>query len=167
VSTSQQNQNKTLGWTALLVFVMSVVSFFVLVQPPSHLPETAAAKQSARLRQPASISEVEESIKTNEKNQAIDVPVPCHGENTIDLPATVSQVRLIGTLCLAIKGSADIQTSEIRNELNGFSATTFYPKARAYTTDYITIASGDNHIKIVHQLGKFGREAREFIVHRE
>jgi hypothetical protein len=165
--TAKQNQNKMIGWTTALVVLMSVVSFFVLVQPPAHLPSVAQAKSAARLRQPASIADVQETVKTNEKNQAIDVPVPCEGDASIQLPATVSQVRLMGTLCLPGQAPIEILSSEIRNELNGFSATTFYPKARSFTTDYITIASGENHIKIVHQLGKKGREAREFVVRRD
>lgn len=164
-ATATTNQKQMIFWTGAIVFLMSVISFFVLVQPPAHLQASIPPHALSSLRQPASLTEVEGSIQANAKNQAIDVSVPCEGESTIDLPSTVSQVRLMGSACHA-KNAGEFVSSEIRNEANGFSATVFYPKAKTYSTDYMTLSSGTNRIKIVHQLSKGGREAREFVVQR-
>lgn len=161
--------------TAVLVGGAGVVAS--VLTPPSSVVarqqtvDRAALVQTAG-RSPASAEPQFSSLTLDDKGtQAVDFALPCEGAES-RFSKNVVQVRLTGELCDVKSnrsGRADkreIASSEIRNMTNGFSATVFYPKASSFTTDYMTLAPGQNHIKILHILKAGTRLERDFVIER-
>jgi hypothetical protein len=158
-------------WTLIAVFVTGVGVFASVLQPPSTITKRHAVTQETKVelsddstRAPASISPQFSALTIDDKgSQAIDFTLPCEGGGRFS--KNVLQVRLSGSLCT--KKKEIIETSEIRNVTNGFSATVF-PGAQqdTFTTDYITLANGENHIRIQHILKSGGKVERDFVIIR-
>lgn len=162
-------------WTLIAVVLVGIGVFASVLQPPSTISRARATKQetvvavehtdSAEGRAPASAAPQFSALSIDDKgSQAIDFSVPCETSNG-RFSNNVVQVRLTGSLCGKIKGA--IESSEIRNVTNGFSATVFPgEKADSFTTDYITLATGENHIRIQHFLKSGEKVERDFTIRR-
>lgn len=167
-------------WTLLAVFVTGGGVFASVLQPPSTIVRHAAAQHETKIelststndvdvngnaqRAPANVSPQFSALAIDDKgSQAIDFTLPCDGGGRFS--KNVLQVRLSGNLCT--KKKEIIEASEIRNMTNGFSATVF-PGAQhdTFTTDYITLANGENHIRIQHILKSGGKVERDFVIDR-
>lgn len=102
--------------------------------------------------------------------QVVDLILPCQtkGQTTLSeaspLGANVQQVRLTGSPC---QPGQTLESTEIRNDTNGFSATVFPTGPRTFTTDYITLSPGPNKIRILHVFAKGAREEREWTIVRQ
>ena len=176
-------QFQMMVWTFVAVFLGGGAVVFSLMTPPSSMTEQVFAARNKDVprgalvesadRSPASVQlEFSSRPIDDAGQQALDFILPCEGNSKF--AKNVVQVRLSGELC-ALKpvGKAraklpkrDIASTEIRNEANGFSATVFYPKANAFTTDYMTLSPGTNRIRILHILKQGGRDEREYTIER-
>jgi hypothetical protein len=169
-------------WTLVAVVMMGVGVFVSLIQPPQSIALLRAKQQSeaksetkievAGDRQPASNDPQFSALDIDDKGtQAVDFNIPCEGNGRFS--RNVAQVRLTGKICgkshsrLNDELENAIESSEIRNVTNGFSATVFYPKTNAFTTDYITLASGKNLIRIQHILKSGAKVRRDFVIERQ
>jgi hypothetical protein len=178
-----------IAWTLAAVLIGGAGVFASVVSPPKSVALLQAKNRvktkievdesavdtadTTGARSPASAAPQFSALAIDDKGtQAIDFTLPCDGNGRFS--PNVVQVRLTGKLCekAGFKGdltaNGEIETSEIRNITNGFSATVFYPgsKANAFTTDYITLASGDNHIRIQHILKSGAKVQRDFMIER-
>ena len=164
------SQLQMILWTLVAVILTGAGVFASLIQPPQSIVAMRTKQQSetkidvAGDRQPASVQPQFSALDIDDKGtQAVDFNMPCEGSGRFS--RNVAQVRLTGTSC--DKSKSPIETSEIRNVTNGFSATVFYPKATAFTTDYITLASGKNLIRIQHILKSGAKVQRDFTIDRQ
>ena len=161
-----------IAWTTVMVTGLGSLAMAFMLQPPKPLREAKKAPLTPNAlivhdaRSPAS---VEESAKVAPLTldalnhfQAVDLTLPCKGVMRTHFKNSVMQVRLIGQPCRPGR----TVSSEILNTANSFSATVFYPNDRTFTTDYITLRTGTNRIRIVHQMDK-GNEEREYIIERD
>ena len=141
----------------------SNISLVEVEADPSAIPASPNAE-----RAPASAGPLFSALTIDDKGtQAVDFSLPCQGNGRF--AKSVVQVRLTGTTCDS-KGKPtqnEIASSEIRNTTNGFSATVFYPKSGSFTTDYMTLASGENHIRILHILKTGARFERDLVIERQ
>lgn len=167
-------------WTMGLVVVLGALIAVLMMQPPTGAlesrPQPVASIDLRRERVPAS-SSPSSSTPTHKTSapkprglaQAVEVRLPClrgkpsAPQKTI-FEANVKQVRLSGEACAT--GRA-IASTEIRNETNGFSATVFAPTDRTFTSDYISLTSGTNRLRIVQIDKKGNREEHELIIDRQ
>ncbi len=157
-------------WTLIAVVVAGVGVFASVLQPPSTIKQARVARQETKIehidsREPASVQGPQYSATTidDRGSQAIDFTIPCEGNSRFS--KNVLQVRLSGSLCL--KKKEQIASSEIRNMTNGFGATVFPTgKQDTFTTDYITLANGENRIRIQHILKSGGKVERDFVIER-
>ena len=161
-------------WTLIAVILTGVGVFASVLQPPSTIKRNQAqinqahetkieiSQQKADDRAPAS-AQFSSTAVDEKGSQALDFTLPCEGNGRFS--KNVIQVRLTGTICG--KKKAVIESSEIRNMTNGFSATVF-PSAKqdTFTTDYITLAQGENHIRILHFLKSGEKVERDFGIQR-
>lgn len=174
-------------WTAFAVFIAGGGVVASVLTPPStvghikaHAPQTNMALVEVEAdalapidspvadRAPASAEPLFSALTIDDKGtQAVDFSLPCQGNGRF--AKTVVQVRLSGTACDTHGKPTrnEIESSEIRNTTNGFSATVFYPKSGSFTTDYMTLASGENHIRILHILKTGGRLERDLVIERQ
>ena len=181
-------QYQMILWTFALVFTLGAISFLVLVQPPQSLAAayaSASKLKAGATRVPASLgtnlvgaftTTTPETISANDKNQAMDLEINCAGNQLKEVSEKISQVRILGSACSKVHDA--FATSEILNEANGFTATVFFREAgngpdqsrnsklSQFSTDYITLAAGENKIRILHTFKKGTREIREYIVRR-
>jgi hypothetical protein len=162
-----------IGLTLLAVFTVGSGVVMTVLQPPASIAKARLQRSSdtamvqAADRSPASAEPQFSTLALDDKGtQAIDFTLPC--EDKTRFAKNIVQVRLIGSLCAENPRAAkqEIETSEIRNMTNGFSATVFYPKSSSFTTDYMTLAPGTNHIKISHILKAGARVDRDFTIDR-
>lgn len=141
--------NRTQAKLFLLKFSLAVAAgLFVLVcvsildTRPSESP---AVVPEALLRVPASLPRL-----LGEKKPAIQYPSfevwqpECLAANSMFQPiATVSPwLRISTSTC----DSADIETSELRNESNQFEATIFSRSSFQFTSDFIPLVPGENKL---------------------
>ena len=187
-------QRQMIVWTLILIVALGAVIGALMLQPPAperkhaHSPAFARAQKrwlaKERQRAIAQIKDVEtrEPASTIPKEtlaslaspaigerllDAVDVRFKCLEDNTTRVGKDVAQIRLSGSYCEKSQIEGEIISTEIRNDRNGFSATVFKSSSRSFTTDYISLASGDNKIRIVHLLKGGGKEEYEFLAHRE
>ena len=161
-----------IAWTTVMVTGLGSIAMAFMLQPPKPLrgtpkvPLTPAALIVEDTRAPASVGENAKvaplGLDALNQFQAVDLTLPCKGVMRTHFKNSVTQVRLIGQTCR----TGRTVSSEILNTANSFSATVFYPTERTFTTDYITLRVGTNHIRIVHQMDK-GSEEREYIIERD
>lgn len=168
-------------WTLIAVVLGAVGVFASLMQPPQAVVALRLKEQTqtkidvAGDREPASTDPHYSTLDIDDKGtQAVDFNIPCEGSGRFS--HNVVQVRLTGTICKKSRQPASatknarqnaIESSEIRNITNGFSATVFYPKSDAFTTDYITLANGKNLIRIQHVLKSGAKVQRDFVIERQ
>ena len=156
-------------WTLIAVLITGVGVFASVLQPPSTIDRKRVVAHETKVelsaeRSPSSVTPTYSALAIDDKgSQAIDFTLPCEGGGRFS--KNVIQVRLSGRLCT--KKKEMIETSEIRNVTNGFSATVFPGTQRdSFTTDYITLSSGENHIRIQHILKSGGKIDRDFVIVR-
>lgn len=172
-------QLQMIVWTLVAVVLTGAGVFASLLQPPSTVNRKRLARNETKIevarvdsREPASVGPQFSALAIDDKgSQAIDFTLPCDGNGRFS--KNVVQVRLSGGLCLKANAKTGanaqdvIEASEIRNVTNGFSATVFPgPKRDTFTTDYITLANGENHIRIQHILKSGGKIERDFVIER-
>lgn len=156
--------------TLTAVVLTGFTSTYFLLQPPRSLIGQAKIEAAASSpRDPASvIAPIEHPIGFGTTApraipKAVDLDLACDTSKLV-YDNSVAQIRLTGAPCSDAK--AVFVSSEIRNEANGFSATVFHPTGSTFTTDYISLSPGLNHIRVLHQFVKGAREEREYIIER-
>lgn len=142
-------QRQMILWTlGLVVLVGGGVGYSVL-QPPSSLARKAKKTQPTRV--PASIpslaAEVPNHILVDPGAHVSDFNVECDEAAESTFAETIQQVRLRGKTCSPSK-KAKLTSTQIRNQTNGFIATVFTSDESKFTTDYINLKPGENHITI-------------------
>ena len=189
-------QRQMIVWTSALVLGLGVLTVHSMLLPPVSIANAKAKAPSVEplnqtknqaptnsdeaSRNPASLlpdSPAYAAISLDEKNtaQAVDLTLPCPSQASRaskqpdpnmnkTFTAAVKQIRLSGQDC---GPQRNIASTEILNEANGFSATVFHPDDKTFTTDYISLAPGQNRIRIL-QISKEGhREETTFLVNRQ
>lgn len=159
-------------WTSGLVLLFGTIGAAFMLQPPSSYQIHASVGPAKSGRAPSSVSHSTAFVVKPERilSQAVDLTIPCPAnkletkqEEKSVVEAGVKQVRISGPSC--VKGD-ELASTEVLNSANGFSATVFYPNAKSFTTDYISLAKGINRIRILHIYKKGARIEREFSVER-
>jgi hypothetical protein len=121
-------------------------------------PEGATALSSLDERAP-------DATAAKQAPQTTEISLFCDGPQSAQVPASVKEARISGQFCLK-NAPASEPSSVIANEANGFAATLFFPKAKAFTTDYISLSPGRNRISIAHKWPGGLVETREFSIER-
>lgn len=124
----------------------------------------SAAEKRAPASKPAPPPEMS-AMALDDKNsfQAVDLTLQCKDAGKTSFAKGVAQVRLNGRAC---EPGAEIASTEVRNDSNGFSATVFFPKPGKFLTDYITLAQGENKIRVLHVLKNGAREEHAYVIDR-
>jgi hypothetical protein len=189
-------QSQMIAWTSALVVGLGTLTVHSMLQPPVAVEKAktaisppssfASAKASSpdgkevADRSPASQSPdalAYAAIPLDEKNtaQAVELTLPCptqtansSGQSAPNMSKTfaaaVKQIRLSGQACGPKRNIASV---EILNEANGFSATVFHTDDKSYTTDYISLAPGQNRIRILETSKDGHHEETAFLVNRQ
>lgn len=186
----EEVQRKMILWTFGLVAALGAACVFTLLTPPAFLPADSRGRQSNELprnapksisvisgqRQPAAAVPAHSvvSLDANDAFQAVDLSLSCKGPQYASFTSGVTQVRLSGVLCLndgvpvgGQRSVQDIESSDIRNLSNGYSATVFHLERGGFTTDYISLKPGANRIRVAHTLKDGQTESREYIIKRD
>ena len=162
--------------SAVLALGAGVVA--TALTPPASVVRQKALEAASRPlvqatdRSPASVGPQFSALAIDDKGtQALDFRLPCEGSES-HFASNVAQVRISGDLCTSSKATSktkkqELASSEITNASNGFAATLFYPKQNAFTTDYLTLKSGKNEIRIVHLMKSGARVDRTFTIQRD
>lgn len=155
-------------WTAVIAAVLGSLIAVQTFSPPNSaasLKETRPAPL-ADVRAPASRVEAPASVEGSPVERA----VPCSATEVERVDAQAKQIRLMGEFCNPPKGQASpsgVPETRIVNRTNGFSATAFYPPQGGYTTDYISLAPGENRIEVSHAWPSGARHARVIAIVRD
>jgi hypothetical protein len=146
----------------LTVFCVGILSMLSLLENPttSEASNPTPTRLLSKERSPASIGSV---------SRVSDYPVEvidwdCN-QSRLKLNA-VTQVRLRLRPCQ--KTDSESLSTQVTNTTTGFAATVFRGGEEAdMTTDFITLASGINHIHIEHILKDGKKTAREISIVRD
>jgi hypothetical protein len=141
--------------TGLLVFALGAPALYSVIKEPlkadarldMHGVSLDNTKVSSQ-RQPAAVILTEEThahtaLKTG-FSKSLSVDVPCENKDIGELQ--VSHLRLLGTSC----GQLGVEVS-VQNISNGFTAEVIGLKDAKYTTDFIDLKEGENHLKITRK----------------
>lgn len=154
---SRKAINKIVTRTALsAVFIMGFISAFSILDRPNEEPfEYAAAASSTRA--PASLGGLAEQ-------GAAVLDLECTSKSFHVIGA--QQIRLRGNLCKKAKG-AKVIGSRILNSSNGMNATVFFTEESRFTTDYIQVERGLNHIRLEYEFNNGSKEISQLDVQSE
>ena len=163
-------QGQVIFWTLALVAGLGVSGLLFMLEPPAT-PKTVA-KAAAKARVPASakgetvVAFTDVGLSDPNSRQAVELSLGCEtkSEARSDFDFKVTQVRISGKAC---GPERTIASTEVVNQANGFSATVFHPSDKTYTTDYISLNTGANKIRIVHRLKNGASEERDYHVERK
>ncbi len=132
-------------------------------QAPLIVISSSSPSGSSIQRQPAS--------ETESFDYLVDIQLGCDASKELVIPTNIRQIRLRLADC-----RADSKTSEtyyIRNETNGFEATVFkIPDTRRpaspdlVSTDYISLESGENNLRISRSQGEMPSREQTIQVRR-
>ncbi len=143
-----------------MLMLVAVATGFSMLTPPEG---------SSSNRQPASFTTSNTpdalGLQAVAAEQTKDFSLPCKGENHFNFESSVHQIRLLGELCQKHL-KKDLLHSEVINLSNGFVATVFSGKSGQFTTDYISLEKGLNHIVVRNQLASGRFENHDYLLER-
>ncbi len=144
----------------MLVLGLGVAAGFSLLTPPEG---TSAG------RQPASFGSTQTpdglGLQVAAAKETTDFNLPCKGDNHFSFDSKIHQIRLLGQLCRD-QFKKEFTNSEVVNLSNGFVATVFPGKLGHFTTDYISLEKGLNHIVVRNRLASGHIENRDYLLER-
>lgn len=152
-SIAQAQELKFLALTLALVVFVGTGSLFNMLRPP----DLAQAQKSSRV--PASLpTSTEASVPTSALSKLETLDWSC-GDQEKSVRVSSARVRVKGKAC----GKGDLS---ILNETNGLTATVI-DSEKGYSTDYIELSSGENHI-VINWVDKKGKpQLTKFTVTKE
>jgi hypothetical protein len=118
------------------------LGFFVYLSLRETTPIELIKKDVLGEREPASIP-----TKTLKNTQILKLPCDADAQ---EIPVSAILVRLEGTLC---NTKPNTKMISIENKTTGKPATLFVRKDAEYTTDYIRLQNGKNHIVMKYMEG--------------
>lgn len=140
--------------TALRPFESPRGTYNRVSRPPLITISSAANTSKEDLRMPAG-----NKIQSENSDYLVDVQLDCANSKSLLVAPNVRQLRLRIADCRADK--LEHESFYIRNETNGFEATIFkMPDARKpssadlISTDYISLETGENQIRISRSQGQ-------------
>jgi hypothetical protein len=150
----QQKLNQT---TFLLVVGMGLLALMTILSEPSRGRPTSLSHRDL-----ASVSD--SAPRNSETNKAASVlNLKCgDGDNAV---SWTQQIRLKGHSCQAT-GETTILTTQIKNTRNGYVATVFH-QDREFSTDFIQLSEGENHLLVKHTLSDGQTEEHKVSVTRQ
>lgn len=130
--------------TGVVVLTSGLVALSLLATNPE---ETNPSSLTAMARAPASL--VGMALTPEFKAQPLlertsTLEFSCRIPASAQVTADTRQVRISGKIC----DLDDVEATEVINLTNGFTATMFTPSPNQYTSDYIHLADGENHLRI-------------------
>ncbi len=180
-------------WTAVVVFLFAGAVTFSLLQPPKtiHITDKKSNSNAGQASSGAELGSRGPAAATFEPqnatapvdalndHQAVDLDLPC-GDAAKDQRSlfnhNVVQVRLMSSCGKDAERShhsesknikREIASTDIRNQANGFSATVFAEGEQDFSTDYISLSVGENHIHIAQLFKNGEHQDRDLIVVRQ
>jgi hypothetical protein len=162
-------------WTSVVVIALGVVVTLTMLQPLTAESALIVSKSYSRIhkkhialekRLPSSVPNLfkDEAKISPDSLETVDLKIPCGKIDKSTFAHSVIQARLTGLGC---SSELDIESTEVRNETNNYSATVFHTNTHAYLTDYITLSQGDNKIRILHVYKNGSKEERSYTIVRE
>jgi hypothetical protein len=164
--------------TLALVIMMGSITVYAMLQAPigdknikalANGPEDAKANRaiasvSASGTPPVNVTTT--VIDTRNATEAIELTMNCKSPEHLVFTDLVRQVRLTGEPCPDTANKNEVERTQIRNLSNGFAATVFAKTPLHYTTDYISLARGQNNIEITHLLKSGKQETHVYQIER-
>ena len=143
--------------TLFLALGFGALTTLSLLEEPSRtlqplLPSVAG------VRAPASLTPTKLGNRVKPLMGTADVG--CENGSRFNTPS--EHLRLKGKVC-----GVDATSTAVRNTANGFAATVFHQGDSGFTTDYISLATGENKIVIEQTLESGQTQTREVTVVRE
>ena len=130
-------ETQFLGVLAAVVAMVGVPVFFSFNPESSKITQTLKIADAMTSRNPSSLA----SPAPVSDRSAVIVRLPCGRELPLQ-KVNSNYVRLNGKAC------AGVNSVEITNTSNGFSASIFLGKDKTFSTDFIDLKEGDNELKI-------------------
>ncbi len=168
-------QQKLIIWTFVLVIGLGLLSVFLLLQAPTSLPDKSRGatqlyrNQNSPSRDPASIADGKKTVdarlpRKDTPHANNEVFLPCQRPENNPITVFDKQIKITGAIC---HPGPDFPSLEIRNKTNGVTATVFIQDGKSFTTDYISLNSGENKIHISHLFKQGTREEHEITLLRQ
>lgn len=114
-------------------------------------PPTRAEPEKVSQRQPASLITVREATGSRSAMRSVvsTLSLECiESLQNVEIKSQSRQLRLVGKSCVPTE---DTRPLSITNTSNGFVATVFQKPNQEFTTDYMYLKDGMNHIVIARQ----------------
>ena len=154
-------------WTAVIAVVLGSLAAIQTLTPPPLIAELKEIHPAATQDPRAPASRVEGP--TSVDDSPVERAVPCAATQIERVDAHAKQIRFTGEFCNSTKGGPNttgVPQTRIVNRTNGFSATAFFPPQGGYTTDYISLAPGENRIEVSHAWPSGARTTMEIAIVR-
>lgn len=155
---NQRGSGQRVLWgTFLIVVLLTAVNFLFFLSPPN----TQNYSENFEQRNPAGAEQARDlndrtSGRQTHKTKAQSVA--CGPQEPVELAAAFSQARFQGPNC-----SADETVIGVTNQSNGMTATIFQLPNGQFTTDYLQLQPGENHIQVKRKT-KDGEEHTKTLV---
>lgn len=143
-SSALQNQMEKhfLVTTAVLVVFLGLPALYSMLKPPHSSDSLAAQSPGKTDRRIASVSLEHDDVPQNEFNQSVSMDVSCQGPLQLG-DVQVGHLRFRGAFCGSL-----IETVEVKNITNGFTAAVIALRDNQFTTDFMDLTEGENKIQI-------------------
>ena len=166
-SWNQRLEKQMLQWTLGLVFAGGVFSSATLLTPPGSEviapTSTSPIGQTAQASDRAPASVLPPVLDTTVS--MMDYQLGCQKSTKLIVSENVHQLRITSEFC-QLKKSEKVLSSSVENKSNGFVATVFALDAQHFSTDYISLAKGQNHLVLQHQGANGASMQREVVIER-
>jgi hypothetical protein len=140
-------EQRFLLMTVFLVALVGAPAVYSVVREPQELTAEAATENlnpdaDSAQRSPASI-ESNSQGRSAIKSKSVVLDYTCKGKSkTFEVDGTL--MRLKGKGCL----NENWKDLTVVNQTNGFTASVIFLKSNDFTTDFIDLKEGDNHLSI-------------------
>lgn len=147
--TETQLIQRSLRWTLPLTIGVAVLLAYSLIGD-AQLEASQSSSTSLFSRNPSAGPSAQRLPAA--AAPAAEIQLECNSGARSEWRNLAAQIRIRGVRCGQIKNDL-AATVTVRNRSNGLEATVFsLPKAQ-FTTDYISLVPGENHLEITHTAG--------------
>jgi hypothetical protein len=171
-------QRQLIFWTVLVVLTVGGLAAFVCLQPPTSEADLFVSRAYNRKhplakyswtkdRAPASPKGPDQKLAPTQPLNDQDSPalsVDCETKTNLAVDFKQQLVRLKGSAC---HNKSVMQSSDIRNESNGTTATVFLDGSQGFITDFLSLQPGENHIRIARAFKDGSRKVTELVIDRQ
>lgn len=158
LKTTEKLRNAFSRFTLVLTGVFGLVTTLTLIEEPSRTLQPVASSIAGG----RSIASLGSAVGATLANKPFMVTFEAKCENSGLYKTASEHARIKGSNC-----GFDTELTSVKNSANGYAATVFHQGGETFTTDYMSLAFGENKILIEQKLPTGELRTREITVIRE